>query len=415
MKRGVLVAVLAAALGAVAAIGHSIWRTSEADDLLAEARKRLDAPLLDAPELDRIQASTALSQIERAQALGRNDVATRALRHRAEALVHLQRGDLIFAEGELSTARHLEGWTAPLHVLAGAIARARTDLEGAAEHARRALTLDPESTRALLLDADVALDRGDAVRARASLESLVAKETNVASLHNRLGLALEAWGDLEAAERAFAKAIDLDERSADGWVNLARARRARGDLDGASAAFSRAAHIAPGSPDAWLGLGLAATERGALDEAEPALRRAAELSPNDAEPLLAVGDVRRLAGDVQGAIALYRDAIAREDADAASWLKLGNALVLAGQPRAGILAYGEAIRRAPALAAAYNGLGAALMNAGDHAEAADALARAAELDSRDPNPLLNLALLRERTGDPRGARAAWEEAQQRTN
>ena len=62
------------------------------------------------------------------------------------------------------------------------------------------------------------------------------------------------------------------------------------------------------------------------------------------------------------------------------------------------------------LAAAHNGLGAALSLLGDHAGARIQLARAAELDQHDPNPLLNLARLNERLGDRRGAEVAWRAA-----
>ena len=53
------------------------------------------------------------------------------------------------------------------------------------------------------------------------------------------------------------------------------------------------------------------------------------------------------------------------------------------------------------------------MHLGDAEQAALALDRAAELDARDPNPLMNLALLHERSGDAAAAREAWERALER--
>jgi Flp pilus assembly protein TadD len=62
------------------------------------------------------------------------------------------------------------------------------------------------------------------------------------------------------------------------------------------------------------------------------------------------------------------------------------------------------------LSAAHNGLGAALSLLGDHDGARIQLARAAELDQHDPNPLLNLARMNEKLGDRRGADLAWRAA-----
>src|SRR5690606_30561705 len=118
-------------------------------------------------------------------------------------------------------------------------------------------------------------------------------------------------------------------------------------------------------------------------------------------------------GRVEDAVSTYRRAIEREDADAASWLKLGNALALLQEYEPGAAAFREAITRAPQLAAARNGLGACLMHLGRTADAVAALEAAAELDPADPNPLMNLALLREREGDRDAARAAWERVLER--
>src|SRR5690606_3261282 len=141
--------------------------------------------------------------------------------------------------------------------------------------------------------------------------------------------------------------------------------------------------------------------------------RAAELAPNDAEPLLALGDLQRDLGEYTTAVETYRSAIAREDADAASWLKLGNSLALLERYLEASRAFRAAIRRAPDLAAAHNGLGASLMHLGRTDEAILALDRAATLDACDPNPLLNLALLHQRSGEEAAAREAGARALER--
>ncbi len=413
-SRSLLITLLAVGFASGAGVvGWSVWRSSRADELVEAARARLSASLTEAPELDRVQAGTALSLLERARDLGCDGEEIVGLSHHAAALVDLQKGDLILAEGELTAARHRLGWTPDLRVVAAEIARRRTDLDAARIHVEEALAEAPHHPRALLLSADLALDRDEPRAALEPLGALASAAPDCAAVHNRVGIAWLAAGDPAAAERALRRAIDLDGRDADPWVNLGRVMRRAGEHAEALRAFDRAAELASGRSDAHLGRGLA---RAALGDVEGAARdflRAAELAPNDAEPLLALGDLQRDLGRVEDAVATYREALGREDADAASWLKLGNALVLRGEARRAAGAFREAIRRAPELAAAHNGLGAALMAAGDSAEAAAALAQAAALDGADPNPLMNLALLRERSGDRAGAREAWREALER--
>jgi len=412
-KRPLAMAIGAATIVSAALVGWMLWRGAEADRLVSEARARLEAPLSEAPELDRIQASTAVSQLERARALGADSIELTGLRHYAESLVHLARGDLIFAEGELSAARHASGWTADLRVVAAEIARRRTDLDAARVHAEDALALDPNHARALLIRADLALDRGDAIAALRDLRTLAETHGDSAVVRNRLALGLEGVGDLEGAERELREAIRLGAGNQDPYINLGRLLRRRGRHDEALSAFDQALGRSPGDPDAYLGRGLAHAATGLLPEAERDFRRAAELAPNDAEPMLALGDMLRDLGRFQEAIAIYRDALDREDADPASWLKLGNALVLTQQHHLAAASFREALERAPELAPAHNGLGAALMQVGQTDDATAALTRAAELDSQDPNPLLNLALLRERSGDRQGARTAFRRALER--
>jgi tetratricopeptide (TPR) repeat protein len=409
-RKPIYVAVVATVLALVGLGAFAHHRSSEADRLVEAARARFGVSLAEAPELDRIQGSTATSYLERARELGRDDQELRMLRHYGEALTHLARGDLVFAEGELTAARHADGWTPDLRVLAAEIARRLTDYDAANGHVAEALASDPDHTRALLMRADLALDQGDHASALLDLEVLREREPEASVVRNRLGVALLALDRFDAARIELREAMRLSEASPDPWINLGRLERRVGDHRAAFEAFDGAIALSAGDPDAHLGRGLARAVLGELREAEGDFRRAAELAPNDAEPLLALGDLLRDLGQVDDAISVYREALAREDGDAASWLKLGNALVLDGQPGLASRAFVEAIERAPGLAAAHNGLGASLMQLGRADEAAAALSRAAEIDAEDPNPLMNLALLREREGDRDGARSAWEAA-----
>ncbi len=407
-KRVALLATITSGVTMSLALGYTTWRDTQAATMLEQAHARLDASLLEAPGLDRIQASTAMSLIERAETLGAINDEVRGMEHYARGLEDLQRGDLLLAEGELSGAVQFLGETADLHVFAAALSRGRLLLDDAQSELDAALAMEPHHARALLLSADLALDRGEDETARERLEALVADYPTSGPIHNRYGLALEACGDLVGAERELRHATELDRVGHDPWINLGRLLRERGDHADSLAAFETAVVRAPSDPDAILGRGLERAANGQVEGAEQDFRRAAELAPNDAEPLLALGDLQRDLGFVTEAVDTYRDAIDREDADAASWLKLGNALTLLEDYEQAERAFRAALRRVDDLAAAHNGLGASLMHLGRETEAREELERAARIDPSDPNPLMNLALMSEAGGDVSSRRAAWE-------
>ncbi|MGE0786280.1 MAG: tetratricopeptide repeat protein [Sandaracinaceae bacterium] len=414
MRRRVLfVSLTVAVLSGALAIGVTLYRDLSADSLCVDAQARLHAPLSEAPSLDRIQASTAVSRFERAIELGRSDAPTVGWLAYARGLEDYQRGDLLLAEGEITSARHRLGDLPELLVLGAAVARGRSQDAEARRMLAEALVLDPDSTHGNLLAADVALDDSDGGTALAHLDALGEEGDRVAPVHNRRGLAHELAGRARAAETEYRRAVELDERSQEAWINLGRLRRAAGDHEDALACFDRAVRAAESDSAAHLGRGLARAATADVDGARADFERAAELAPNDAEPLLALGDLLRDLGRYDDAVAVYRRAIEREDADAASWLKLGNALVLLEDYEAAAPAFRAALTRTPDLAPALNGLGAALMHQGELEDAATALSRAAEIDMSDPNPLMNLALLHERAGDVDAARRAWGMALER--
>ena len=67
LRRRALVLTLAmVVIAGAGTVGWAVWRGHEANVLLDEARARLGASLVEAPELDRIQASGAVSRLERA-------------------------------------------------------------------------------------------------------------------------------------------------------------------------------------------------------------------------------------------------------------------------------------------------------------------------------------------------------------
>ncbi len=375
-----------AGLSCALIVGWVAYRDVQADSLVAEALERLHAPLEEAPGLDRVQASTAASLLARAAELGHTDYTLDGWAAYAQALEDYQRGDMVLAEGELTSARHRLGRNAEVEVLAAAVARGRSQTERAEELLADALSLNPENVHGHLLAADIALDAGDGEAALTHLDRLVHDAPRVGPLRNRRGLARELAGRIESAESDYLEAVRLDPRAFDAWINVGRLRRLAGRHAEALEAFEQAVRRAPTDPDAHLGRGLSRAALGDVQGARADFERSAELGPNDAEPLLALGDLQRDLGAYTQAVDTYRTAISREDADAASWLKLGNVLALLERYDESSRAFRAAIRRAPELAAAYNGLGASLMHLGHTHQAVRALESGERARPTRPEP-----------------------------
>lgn len=414
MRRRVLwVSLSVTLLSALGAVGYTMWGDMRTTDLVDQALETLHPPLAEAPGLDRIHASAAVSLLERAQEGGRADNTALGWLAYARALEDYQRGDLLLSEGELTTAGHRLGDHPDVLVLRAAVARGRQREAEALRALAEALEVEPDHVHGNLLAADLALDQEDGPGALRRLDRLGPEADAVAPVLNRRGLAHELADETELAEAAYRRAVELDEGSHQAWINLGRLHRRAANHAAALECFDAAVRAQESDSDAHLGRGLARAAVGDLDGAQDDFTRSAELAPNDAEPLLALGDLLRDTRRYDEAVSTYREAIAREDADAASWLKLGNALALLEDYREAADAFRAALRRSPELAAALNGLGASLMHTGERESAITALTRAAELDPADPNPLMNLALLHERAGDVSAARVAWTRALER--
>lgn len=410
LRLGFLALVMATAVVAsLAAVMVVQDREDDAAADLARARTLLETPFERAPELVDLPAAEAQAALQSAVEKGAEPG---ALAHDIEALLHLGRGDLIFAEGSMSAARAIDGWTPHRHVLASVIAREASRIDLANAHVDAALALDPDDARALLQKADLALDRRDGRAADNALRRLIEQASRIAALHDRRALALELLERWDDAEREARSATELQPDLHTAWINLGRVLRHQGRTDEAATAFRTALRHAPANADAILGVGLCALDQEDFDVARGRFERVRELAPHETLALIGLGDVARATGDDEGAVASYREAVRENPLDAATWVKLGNAL-FADEPAQAVRAFEEAVGLEPALAAAHNGLGAARMRLGDVDEAMAALGRAAELDPEDPHPVMNLALLHEQRGDTRAARESWQAALER--
>jgi arylsulfatase A-like enzyme/Flp pilus assembly protein TadD len=106
---------------------------------------------------------------------------------------------------------------------------------------------------------------------------------------NAIGIAFSDAGREKEARDAFARALALDPKNVEAYVNLGIVRLRSGDAAGARDRFRQALAIDPGVPRAWNGLGVALTRLGREREAVDAWSKAVALDPKLYDALFNLG------------------------------------------------------------------------------------------------------------------------------
>src|SRR5579871_778863 len=185
---------------------------------------------------------------------------------------------VMFSQGEIAKARaYVEASlkqrpdNAAAHLLAGRVARAEKDFDGALAHLDRAIAIAPqrdafvEKARTL----DQAALRPQAHDAWQALLNVIPEHQEAAARLGRM-----AWEDGDQAT-----AVALLERAAAGeapaavWFDLGLARQDLRDHHGAAAAYHKAFELKPDHAEAALNLGICLQESGNLDAAMEAYAR----------------------------------------------------------------------------------------------------------------------------------------------
>ena len=126
----------------------------------------------------------------------------------------------------------------------GVLAQKRGRLAEAMMLYQRSLTQD-ESGNALSNIGALHLQSGDIDQAERAFRRAIEVEPTYARAHRLLGVTLSARQDFRAATDEFRRATELDPTSAESWNNLGAAREHGGDVAGAVEAYERALALDP--------------------------------------------------------------------------------------------------------------------------------------------------------------------------
>jgi tetratricopeptide (TPR) repeat protein len=155
--------------------------------------------------------------------------------------------------------------------------------------------VDAELARAAAL-----VESGQAARAVGVIRAVLPRR-DTAEVHNLLGDALEAAGDLLGAAEEFQKAAHADpteENLFDWGNNLLRLRA----YEPATRVLTEAVKRYPASARLQVALGIARYSRGQFEEAIRSFSSAADLEPDDPRPYLFLGEMYGVSADLAGEV-----------------------------------------------------------------------------------------------------------------
>ena len=193
------------------------------------------------------------------------------------AAVLFSSGEVLQARAPVETSLAQQPGNAAAHLLAGRIARAAADFDGALSHLDRAIALAPQ--REAFLEKARTLDQaGLRPQARAAWRAIL--EVVPANIEAAARLGRLAWEDGDhAAARTLLERAATNEAPASVWFDLGLVRQDARDPDGAAGAYRKALEKKPDHAEAVLNLGTVLQEKGDLDGAMQAYAQAYRLRP----------------------------------------------------------------------------------------------------------------------------------------
>jgi len=181
-----------------------------------------------------------------------------------------------------------------------------------------------------------------------------------ADLHNNLGCALEAQGNLDVAANSYRRAIALDPNNATAHHNLGCVLNMKGKFDEAAVGYRRAIDLKPDHADACNNLAHILFDRGNLDEAAEYYRRVTTLKPDSAEARNNLGCILLDRGNLVEATACFEEAIRLQPDYAEAHCNLGVALKEQGKLDQAMQCHARALAINPDYAKACNNMASVL-------------------------------------------------------
>ncbi len=276
--------------------------------------------------------------------------------------------------------------------------RARKGYAEAAQFARAAVAVRPDSTAAWNNLGNALLDVGRPDEAEACYRRAVALDAKFAYGHRNIGHALVRRGDHVAAGVSFRQSLALSPKDSATLNHLATTLDKLGQADAALACMRRAVEVDPNDSASHSNLGLLLSRKGRRAEAIASYRAAIRLDPKNAKARVNLGNALLDQGNLDDAAAEFRRAIEIDPDSAGGHNGLGGVLAKRGKFAEAVVECRRAVALDPASAANHANLGQALARTGDVDAAATSLREAIRLDPKHAETHYQLAALAQRRG-----------------
>jgi tetratricopeptide (TPR) repeat protein len=198
------------------------------------------------------------------------------------ALAEIDRKEFIPAEADIRKAIEIAPQSSAGYVQLGNLRSAQAQYADAAKAYQQALDRNPNSKDALrgLIDAYVAQKQID--KAVAAANAQIAKSPGNASFYDLLGtLLFRVKKDLNGAEAALEKSIQLDKKDLDSLLKLAQVKAAQGSIDKGIAICQQAAKDNPNQPSFYILIGELYESKHDWQNASAAYKSALAVRPDD--------------------------------------------------------------------------------------------------------------------------------------
>lgn len=305
----------------------------------------------------------------------------------------LRLGDGKAAAALLAGAESLQGSEAWAYADA-----ARLILDGDLDAARGKLNVlagrtDLTQPAAWLMLSDLAAYEGRGDQALAEVDAGLKRFPDHARLLARQAQLLLLADRAGEAMAAADSAIGADLASFEGWLARAEVARREGDAQATLTAYDLALALKPDDDRAWFGRGSALAEREYVGPARADLNKALSLDPQGLGYQGELGTLESNAAEWQAAEAAYRAALAANPSDYVALTGLGVLEIKRGRPEAALENLLKAGVMEPRYARVHVYTAVAYWQLGDRSQAREELARAGELDDKDPLPHFMMAMI----------------------
>lgn len=246
---------------------------------------------------------------------------------------------------------------------------------------------------AWLMLSDIAAYEGDLDAALAELQAGSQRfpdDARLAASRARILLLADRAAEAMAAADT---ALDTDLASHEGWLARAEIAAREGDYRTALSALDLAIALKPDDDRAWFARGSALSERDHVEPARADLSRALALDPNGLGYRGELAMLESKADEYPAAEADYRAALALNPADYVALTGLGVLDLKRGHPEAALENLLKAGVMEPRYARVHVHTAVAYWQLGDTRQAREELARASELDDKDPLPHFMAAMI----------------------